>query len=224
MPRQPKTVYVHRGNLSGHGRNKTAAKADLQAQIDWLLEQTGAAVEVRFGHVIVVTANPAAAAYEYTIIWPDDLYHHGKTKAATVCLGNIERTGRSRLPDPTSPKLHGTRTARTTNSLARPASRTTEPATSLIGSAGSADTSRSSQPERPTKKRSTSRADDRRSQVREADCLARRSSGFERIGAIDASCEYDISYNMTGILPITSNFWVGPIVNTTSPSPPPNTG
>jgi hypothetical protein len=60
MPRQPKTVSVHRGNLTGHGVNKTAAKADLEAQIDWLLEQTSAAVEVRFGHVIIVTANPAA--------------------------------------------------------------------------------------------------------------------------------------------------------------------
>jgi hypothetical protein len=92
MPSQPKTVSVHRGNLSGHGRNKTVAKVNLDTQIDWLLAQTGAAVEVRFGHVIIVTANPAAAAHEYTIIWPDDLYHHGKTKAATVCLGNIERT------------------------------------------------------------------------------------------------------------------------------------
>jgi hypothetical protein len=91
MPRQPKIVYVHRGNLTGHGRNKTAAKADLEEQINWLLEQHGAAVEVRFGHVIIVTANPAAAACEYTIIWPDDLYHHGKTKAATVCVGNIDR-------------------------------------------------------------------------------------------------------------------------------------
>jgi hypothetical protein len=91
MPRQPKTAYAHRGNLTGHGLNKTAAKADLEAQIDWLLEQTGAAVEVRFGHVIIVAANPAAAAHEYTIIWPDDLYHHGKTKAATVCVGNIDR-------------------------------------------------------------------------------------------------------------------------------------
>jgi hypothetical protein len=91
IPRQPKTVSVHRGNLSGHGLNKTAAKVDLEAQIDWLLEQHGAAVEVRFGHVIIVTTNPAAAAHEYTIIWPDDLYHHGKTKAATVCVGNIDR-------------------------------------------------------------------------------------------------------------------------------------
>jgi hypothetical protein len=91
IPRQPKTVSVHRGNLSGHGLNKTAAKVDLEAQIDWLLEQHGAAVEVRFGHVIIVTTNPAAAAHEYTIIWPDDLYHHGKTKAATGCVGNIDR-------------------------------------------------------------------------------------------------------------------------------------
>jgi hypothetical protein len=53
MPRRPRTVSVHRGNLSGHGLTKTA--------------------------------------YEYTIIWPDDLYHHGKTKAATVCVGNIDR-------------------------------------------------------------------------------------------------------------------------------------
>jgi hypothetical protein len=92
MPRQPKTVSVRRGNLGGQGVNKTAANADLEAQIDWLLQQTGAAVEVRFGHVIIVTANPAAAACEYTIIWPDDLYHHGKTKHATVCVGNIDRT------------------------------------------------------------------------------------------------------------------------------------
>jgi hypothetical protein len=91
MPRQPKTVSVHRGNLTGHGLNNTAANADLETQIDWLLKQNGAAVEVRFGHLIIVAANPAAAAHEYTIIWPDDLYHHGKTKAAMVCLGNIER-------------------------------------------------------------------------------------------------------------------------------------
>src|SRR3982074_1273496 len=91
MPRQPKTVCVHRGNLTGHGLNKSAANADLEAQIDWLLQQTGAAVEVRFGHVIIVTANPTAAAYEYTIIWPDDLYHHGKVKHATVCVGKIDR-------------------------------------------------------------------------------------------------------------------------------------
>jgi hypothetical protein len=91
MPRQPKTVSVRRGNLGGQGVNKTAAKADLEAQIDWLLQQTGAAVEVRFGHVIIVAANSAAAAHEYTIIWPDDLYHHGKTKHATVCVGNIDR-------------------------------------------------------------------------------------------------------------------------------------
>src|SRR6266851_8338416 len=91
MSRQPKTVSVHRGNLTGHGRNKTAAKADLEVQIDWLLEQNGAAVEVRFGHVIIVAANPAAAAHEYTIIWPDDLYHHGKAKQATVCVGEIDR-------------------------------------------------------------------------------------------------------------------------------------
>jgi hypothetical protein len=64
MPRQPKTVCVHRGNLTGHGLNKTAAKADLDAQIDWLLKQTGASAEVRFGHVIIVAANPAAAAYD----------------------------------------------------------------------------------------------------------------------------------------------------------------
>jgi hypothetical protein len=40
MPRQPKTVSVRRGNLGGQGVNKTAAKADLEAQIDWLLQQT----------------------------------------------------------------------------------------------------------------------------------------------------------------------------------------
>jgi hypothetical protein len=91
MPRQPKTVSVHRGNLTGQGVNKPAAKADLEAQIDWLLDQPGAAVEVRFGHVIIVTANPAAAAHEYTIIWPEDLAHHGKTKAATVCVGRLDR-------------------------------------------------------------------------------------------------------------------------------------
>jgi hypothetical protein len=78
MPRQPKIVRVYRGNLGSHGRNKTAAKANLEAQIDWLLEQTGAAVEVR--NVIIVTANPAAAAHEYTIIWPDDLAQHAKAK------------------------------------------------------------------------------------------------------------------------------------------------
>jgi hypothetical protein len=90
-PCHAKTVCAHRGNLSGHGPNKTAAKADLEAQVDWLLEQHGATVEVRFGHVIIVAANPAAAAHEYTIVWPDDLYHHGKTKAATVCVGNSNR-------------------------------------------------------------------------------------------------------------------------------------
>jgi hypothetical protein len=86
-----KSVSVRRGKLIGQGVHKTAAKNDLDGQIDWLLEQSGVTVEVRFGHGIVVAVNPAAAVYEYTIIWLDDLSQHGKAKAGTVCLGKVDR-------------------------------------------------------------------------------------------------------------------------------------
>jgi hypothetical protein len=47
MPPQTKTVCVHRGNLTGHGLNKTAAKSDLEAQIDWLLKLAkGSALDI----------------------------------------------------------------------------------------------------------------------------------------------------------------------------------
>jgi hypothetical protein len=112
---------------------------------------------------IIVTANPDAAAFEYTIIWPDDLYHHGKTKAATVCVGNIHRAEAIQAARSHVAQAAWNPYCKDDQFIGQTGLETAGPATSLIGSAGSADIRRSSQPERATKKPSTSRAAEPRS-------------------------------------------------------------
>lgn len=72
-----KFAQVTRGHVTGTGKNKTEAKADLERQIDWMTSgYQGAFVECRHGHVIIV--NTVATGFETFTIDPDKLKTQGR--------------------------------------------------------------------------------------------------------------------------------------------------
>lgn len=73
--RRTKVVRVHRGNLTGEGPNKTAAKADLKNQIDWLSNAGNVFVEKRY-HLLIIVA-PIGGGWETKVMDPAEA-EHGK--------------------------------------------------------------------------------------------------------------------------------------------------
>jgi hypothetical protein len=56
--RKTKTVRLTRGWLTGEGKTKTEAKADLEKQIDWACSAATLHVEKRYDRIIVIAATP----------------------------------------------------------------------------------------------------------------------------------------------------------------------
>lgn len=86
--RRPKIYRVTRGCLTGEGATKQLAKADLEKQIQWVLTEHGTTTEVRFGHVLIISAQPGGFQSEF--LMPDDLAKHGLSKACTSFHGMRE--------------------------------------------------------------------------------------------------------------------------------------
>lgn len=73
--RRPKVVRISRGNVSGEGPNKTVAKADLEKQVDWLLNAGSVVVEKRY-HLLIIVA-PIGGGWETKVMDPAQA-EHGK--------------------------------------------------------------------------------------------------------------------------------------------------
>jgi hypothetical protein len=87
--RRPKIHRVTRGCLTGEGATKALAKADLEKQIQWVLTEYGITTEVRFGHVLILSAQPGG--FQSVVLTPDDLAQHGLSKPCTCFHGMRER-------------------------------------------------------------------------------------------------------------------------------------
>jgi hypothetical protein len=87
--RKPKTYYATRGALTGEGKSKTEAKADLERQIDWACNHAASVAEWRFGLLLIVSASPNG--WQHQIIDPTEM-QHGKQVHATCLHGQIAYT------------------------------------------------------------------------------------------------------------------------------------
>jgi hypothetical protein len=83
-----KIVTAVRGVLTGRGETKTAAKADLDAQIDWALRSHEPFVESRYGHLIVIAATPAG--WQSMVLDRARIAEHGTAHTATCLTGTQE--------------------------------------------------------------------------------------------------------------------------------------
>jgi hypothetical protein len=72
---------VARGCLSGEGATKSAAKADLDAKIGWILANPGVTMECRYGLLIVIAAQPGG--YQSSLVVPADMQHGRQKQCCT---------------------------------------------------------------------------------------------------------------------------------------------
>jgi hypothetical protein len=77
-----KTVTVSEGRVTGIGKTKAEANADLKSQIKGWCDAPDPHIETRFGHVLIVYYYPSSQC-TYMILDPDDLASHGKVYRPT---------------------------------------------------------------------------------------------------------------------------------------------
>ena len=83
--RGSKTITVNEGRVTGIGKTKAEANADLKSQIKGWCDAPDPHVETRFGHVLIVYYYPNAEC-TYMILDAEDLATHGKVYHPT-CSG-----------------------------------------------------------------------------------------------------------------------------------------
>ena len=73
--RRHKTHTVTRGQLTGEGKTKSEARADLERQIDRALSPYGLWMETRHGCVLIVAST--LSGFETKVLFPQDIVVHG---------------------------------------------------------------------------------------------------------------------------------------------------
>lgn len=90
--RKTKQVTESRGRITGYGKNKTEAKADLARQVDMWCAAPETHIEVRFGHVLIAYCLPVYDNVAYRVIAPDEMEGPGKVLHSSCTMnGPLQR-------------------------------------------------------------------------------------------------------------------------------------